>query len=44
MLKNDGIIIFDNYDQPTVKAGVDIVVGAVGTFSLHNGDIAVHTF
>ena len=44
MLKNDGIIIFDNYDQPTVKAGVDIVDGASGTISLHKGDIAVYTF
>jgi predicted O-methyltransferase YrrM len=44
MLKNDGIIIFDNYDQPTVKAGVDIIDGASGMISLHKGDIAVYTF
>jgi hypothetical protein len=43
MLKNDGIIIFDNYDHPIVKAGVDIIENASDTISLYKGDIAVYT-
>jgi hypothetical protein len=45
MLRHNGIIIFDNYDQPIVKAGVDIISPEeCGMISLYNGDIAVYTF
>ena len=45
MLRHNGIVIFDNYDQPIVKAGVDIIAPEeCGMVSLYNGDIAVYTF
>jgi hypothetical protein len=45
MLRHNGIVIFDNYDQPIIKAGVDIIAPEeCGMVSLYNGDIAVYTF
>jgi hypothetical protein len=44
MLRGDGIIIFNNYDNPTVKAGVDIIENASGVISLYKGDIAVFQY
>ena len=44
MLRNGGLIIFDNYDQPIVKAGVDIIDGATCMESLYKGDVVVYKY
>jgi hypothetical protein len=44
MLRNGGLIIFDNYDQPIVKAGVDIIDNSTCMESLYKGDVAVYKY
>jgi hypothetical protein len=48
MLKDDGILIFDNYNQPVVKAGVDVIDDTIFSLtyveSLYKGDIAVYQY
>ena len=44
MLRNGGLIIFDNYDQPIVKAGVDIIDNTTCIDSLYKGDVAVYKY
>jgi predicted O-methyltransferase YrrM len=44
MLRHGGLIIFDNYDQPIVKAGVDIIDNATCMESLYKGNVAVYKY
>jgi hypothetical protein len=42
MLRNGGIMIFNNYDHPIIKSGVDIFYHTVMVESLYKSEIAVY--
>lgn len=44
MLKENGILIVNNYDNPRVKAGADIVYNTTTLGNLHSGDFAVYKY
>lgn len=44
MLKENGILIVNNYDNPSVKTGADIVYNTTALENLHSGDFAVYKY